>query len=386
MSSEEQEKRNTEEILKSFLGPLEMQDIIEFKLKLQSLHLSDVFEMAEEDVYESILRIIQYSRFFGNISLVEMSDLISFRKRTLPDDALELRASRNSLLFSFENDKVIKLVPVNRSSKHKIFMEVFINEYVRSHQSPILHFRVPAVYDVYMTPYDGQMHYAIVMEKMSGQPIFQHLQQRSLTDFRDILQKIYTMIGYLQNVCSFMHRDFHSGNVWFDAQSDNVWLFDFGESCVSFKSILLNCKTHVVHHKLDDLKNTRYRSCSNLSFDLSVLIASLGFAAEQAMTRNQKLTESQQFIQQQSQKLFQYLNAVIMTDAKRLQPNYRITQVLLELIADPVSRSSASYIAHFNGKSWPGLFHYHQVYRTIEIQINEFTPSVISLIHSKLKF
>jgi hypothetical protein len=79
-----------------------------------------------------------------------------------------------------------------------------------------------------------------------------------------------------------MHRDFHSGNVMYDPQSEKVYLIDFGYACISMPKRKGGSIQNITNPDLifydvmqQDEAGKAYRTCTNKSHDMAILISSL---------------------------------------------------------------------------------------------------------------
>ena len=78
------------------------------------------------------------------------------------------------------------------------------------------------------------------------------------------------MLHFLQRDLNFMHRDLHSGNVFFDMETRHVSLIDFGMACVNPRRAGLAWQNRGNFYRVDP--GTRAASCSNRSLDICNLI------------------------------------------------------------------------------------------------------------------
>ena len=158
-----------------------------------------------------------------------------------------------------------------------LFWECIIGMIVQKMCAFMTYIRAPKVYAIRISRTNPDKIY-LIQEWVNGAD-FSHTRSR---DLRTALLLLTKGLNRLQLKTGFMHRDFHSGNVMYDPQKEKVYIIDFGYACISMPkrkggSIqnITNSENIFYDVMRQDFAGKAYRSCSNKSHDMCILISSM---------------------------------------------------------------------------------------------------------------
>ena len=181
---------------------------------------------------------------------------------------------------------VAQMDDMDDSNFADLFWECIIGMIVQKMCAFMTYMRAPKVFAIRISRTNPDKIY-LIQEWVNGAD-FAHTRSR---DLRTGLLLLSKGLNRLQLKTGFMHRDFHSGNVMYDPQSEKVYLIDFGYACISMPKRKGGSIQNITNPDLifydvmqQEFAGKAYRTCTNKSHDMSILISSIiKFGAGQKM-------------------------------------------------------------------------------------------------------
>jgi len=183
---------------------------------------------------------------------------------------------------------VIKTMGADEDDLFELVTQTYLFEQL--HAKQYKHIKVPKIFFIQRTTHSRRTNGVVgvekktdvCMERARGQQLVAFARQRGSALFLPMAH-VMKALWHLQRDFQFMHRDLSGSNVCYDSRSRDVTFIDFGMTCI-------NPQKRKEAWQNDDQtffiqsENSRAKYCTNVSFDVCILIAQMTYTGHPWLT------------------------------------------------------------------------------------------------------
>ena len=172
----------------------------------------------------------------------------------------------------------------DESDMKELLVEVLIQIILSFQNKDNVHLKVPEA--LFFGKYNNK--WVFVMQQINDAVMFSEIMKKATTDdMYAYILRLCNGLFQIQQKFNFMHRDLHGGNILFDTKNNELYMIDFGYSCIGVRN---NKQWYSFTYgenyglnlgiPINDIQYVRKTvTCNNDSHDICMCLLSLYFMA-----------------------------------------------------------------------------------------------------------